>query len=469
MKKYRPFIGILIAGLFLAMCFSPQIRTVLQLPEQQKMVVGEANTINIDLPESLQKNIDLKIMEPSRSVFNIGRDPAISVIHTGSAYEITALKPGKVAVSLNLLGYIPIKSIQIEALPTKRVVVGGHSIGVMLQSRGIMVVGFAPIMNTNGNKSYPGREQGVEIGDLIFRVDGQAVGSENDLARIIDSKKNESLKLSIQRRGKNIIIPIKPVLCPETNRYRIGLFVRDGVVGVGTLTFWDPETQQFAALGHVIVDADTKQGIDVLKGRVVSASIQTIKPGRPGRPGEKIGVFDGQGMIAGQILKNANSGIYGQTTGKITSNLKDNTMEVAYAHQVKPGKAQMLTVVNGTDIEKWDIQIEKVYPRRENGKGMIIRVTDPRLLSISGGIVQGMSGSPIIQGNKIVGAVTHVFLNDPTSGYGTFMDNMLSEMPAGILEPKKLSTNAGKSKHGKIEDVAAWSDNLHLTGIKSDV
>ncbi len=442
LKKYRPFIGIIMAGLFLAICLSPQARTVLLLPEEQKMVVGEANYINIDLPQSLQKKIDLKIMGPTHSVFALGQDPAISVSHSGSAYEITALKPGKVSVSLNLLGYIPLKSINIEALPTRRVVVGGHSIGVLLQSRGIMVVGFAPIFNSDGSKSYPGREQKVEIGDLVFKVDGQAVSSENDLARIIDSKQDKMLNLSIQRRGKNIIIPVKPVLCTETNRYRIGLFVRDGVVGVGTLTFWDPVTQQFAALGHVIVDADTKQGIDVLKGRVVSASIQTIKPGKPGRPGEKIGVFDDQGGISGKILKNSPSGIYGQTDGKITNSVQDYTMEVAYAHQVQVGKAQMLTVVNGADIEKWDIEIEKVYPRRENGKGMIIRVTDPRLLSLSGGIVQGMSGSPIIQGNKIVGAVTHVFLNDPSSGYGTFMDNMLSEMPASGLDQKKVSTNA---------------------------
>ncbi len=442
MRKYRPLIGVIIAGLFLAISLSPQARTVLLLPESQKMVVGEANHITIDLPESLQKNLDLKVMGPSRSVFALGQDPAITVNRQGTDYEITALKPGKVSLSLNLLGYIPLKSIQVEALPTKRVVVGGHSIGVMLQSRGIMVVGFAPVMKTDSNKSYPGREQGVEIGDLIFKIDGQPISNENDLARIIDSKNAEELQLSIQRRGKNIIIPIKPVYCSETNRYRVGLYVRDGVVGVGTLTFWDPDTQQFAALGHVIVDADTKQGIEVLKGRVVSAAIQTIRPGKPGRPGEKIGVFDEQGVISGKIIKNSISGIYGQTDENTANSIRNYTLEVGYAHQVQPGNAQMLTVVNGADIEKWDIKIEKVYPRRENGKGMVIRVTDPRLLSLSGGIVQGMSGSPIIQGNRIVGAVTHVFLNDPSAGYGTFMDNILSEMPVPFSEQKKVSTIA---------------------------
>ncbi|CFX50276.1 Peptidase S55, sporulation stage IV, protein B [Syntrophomonas zehnderi OL-4] len=432
MKKNRHYVGVVIASLFLALCLSPQVRTVLSMPEKQKIIVGEGNSINIKLPQGLQEKIDIKITGSSRSIFTLGKDPTIIINRTGSTYKITALKPGKTEVSLNILEYMPIKSIQIEALPTKRVVVGGHSIGVMLQSRGIMVVGFAPVLNSKGGKSYPGREEGVEIGDRIFKIDGQAVNSENDLARIIDSKKDQELKVSLNRRGKNIIVPVKPLLCPETNRYRIGLYVRDGVVGLGTLTFWDPSTRQFAALGHVIVDADTKQDIDVLKGRVVSASIQTVKPGKPGRPGEKIGVFDEQGGISGKIMKNTNFGIYGRSDNIITNAKEEYTMEVAYAHQVHPGKAQMLTVVNGSDIEKWDIRIEKVYPHRENGKGMVIRVTDPRLLSLSGGIVQGMSGSPIIQGNKIVGAVTHVFLNDPTSGYGTFMDNMLSEMPADL-------------------------------------
>lgn len=432
MKRYRPYIGIITASLFLALCLSPQVRTVLSMPEKQKLIVGEDNSISIKLPQGLQEKIDLKVAGSSRSIFTLGKDPTITINRSGSTYEITALKPGKTEVSLNIFEYMPIKSIQIEALPTKRVVVGGHSIGVMLQSRGIMVVGFAPVMDSRGTKSYPAREQGVEIGDRIFKINGQSVDSENDLARIIDGQKDHELKVSLKRRGKNIIVPVKPLLCPETNRYRIGLYVRDGVVGLGTLTFWDPDTRQFAALGHVIVDADTKQGIDVLKGRVVSASIQTIKPGKPGRPGEKIGVFDEQGGISGKIVKNSNFGIYGRSDTINTNAQEGYTLEVAYAHQVHPGKARMLTVVNGRDIEKWDIKIEKVYPQRENGKGMVIRVTDPRLLSLSGGIVQGMSGSPIIQGNKIVGAVTHVFLNDPSSGYGTFMDNMLSEMPAGL-------------------------------------
>jgi len=440
MRQYRPLAGIIVAVLLIAVCLSPQARTVLGLPEEQKIVVGEANSIRINLPEMLQNQIDLKILETSRRVFFLQQYPAVTVNKKGAVCEITAHEPGRVELSMNLLGYIPIKSIAIEALPSKRVLVGGQSIGVLLQSRGIMVVGFAPIITSDGSKMYPGKDQGIEIGDLIFQVDGKSISNEEDLARVIDNKKDQSLEIKLHRRGKPVTLPVKAVFCPETNRYRIGLYVRDGVVGVGTLSFIDPDTGQFAALGHIIMDADTKQGIDILSGKVLSASIQMIKAGKPGNPGEKIGVFDEQGEISGKILKNAGSGIYGIINDNSDRYRQAPRMEVAYAHQVHTGDAQMWTVVNGNTIEKWDIQIEKVFPHRENGKGMIVKVTDPRLLSISGGIVQGMSGSPIIQDNKIVGAVTHVFLNDPSSGYGIFMDNMLSDMPSVMSNEKKIST-----------------------------
>ena len=440
MKKIRPAMGIILSCFFVALCFSPQVKALLLVPASQRLVVGETSHVDINLPEKWQEKIQMKVTGSSRSVFSPREDPAVTVTRRASGYEIAALKPGKADVKVNLWGYIPIKSIEVEAVPVRRVVVGGHSIGVFLQSRGIMVVGFAPVTGINGEKVYPGRDQGIEIGDLIIKVDGQAVASETDLARIIDDKGENELQFTIIRRNQEFIIPVTAVHCTETERFRIGLYVRDGVVGVGTLTFWDPETHQYAALGHIIVDADTKQGINVGKGKVVSAAIQTVKPGKPGYPGEKIGVFNDTGMVSGNIIKNTACGIFGETDKDLSNPLSQYTMEVAYAHQVKKGPAQILTVVNGEDIEKFDIEIVKVYPRRQNGKDMVIRVTDPRLLSITGGIVQGMSGSPIIQDQHIVGAVTHVFLNDPQSGYGIFIDNMLSEMPIPGSNAKKVST-----------------------------
>ncbi|MEN6328458.1 MAG: SpoIVB peptidase [Syntrophomonas sp.] len=440
-SRIRPLTGILLSILIIALCFTPQAQTIFSLPTYQRMVVGESSKIMLNLPEQLKSKIEMQVMTPTQSVFASPQDPPITVNRNSAGYEIMALKPGKVDVRLNLWGYIPLKSMAIESIPTKRVVAGGHSIGVLLQSRGIMVVGYAAVADTGGKKTYPARDQGVEIGDLIQKVDGQNLTSENDLARIIDAKKDRELILNVKRANRSLSIPIHAKYCPETNRYRIGLYVRDGVVGVGTLSFWDPDTSEYAALGHIIVDADTKQGINVLRGKIVSASVQSIKPGKPGQPGEKIGIFDSKGQIEGNITKNSYFGIFGKTNEAVENPLSEYTMEVAYAHQVKEGKARIFTVVNGSDIEKFDVEIEKVYPNREDGKSMVIHVVDPRLLNITGGIIQGMSGSPIIQENKIIGAVTHVFLNDPTRGYGIFMDNMLSEMPGEDLNLKRFSTN----------------------------
>jgi len=431
-RKIRPVIGIVLALFIATMCFNPQVRTILSLPEQQRMVVGESSHIELNLPKQLENRLVMQVINPTRSVFANQVDPAVVINREAAGYEIVALKPGQANVQIKLLGYIPVKSIAVQTLPPRRVVVGGHSIGVMLQSRGIMVVGFAPIVGKNGEKLYPARDSGVEIGDLIMKVDGKRVISENDLARIVDGTDQGQLSLDIKRQNRQLTVSVKSVLCQETGRKRVGLFVRDGIAGVGTLTFWDPETRAYGALGHIILDADTRQGIDVLRGRIVSASVQALKMGHPGQPGEKIGVFNRSGPVVGSITSNNNCGIFGKTTVAVNNPLFEYPLEVGYAHQVKPGPASIFTVVNGDQIERFSVNIEKVYPQRQNGKGMVIRVTDPRLISLSGGIIQGMSGSPIVQNNRIIGAVTHVFLNDPQRGYGIFMDNMLSEIELEI-------------------------------------
>lgn len=442
MLRRRQVVGIIIAFLFICLCFTPQVRTILSLPGYQKMVVGESSQINLDLPGTLDKRIQMSVKGPSRSVFASPQDLPVVINKSIAGYHILALRPGEASIQIKLLGYIPLKSIKVQSVAPQRVVVGGHSIGVMLKSNGIMVVGFAPVILADGSKKYPARDEGMEIGDLIFKVNGESVSSETDLAKCIDeaADSNQKLTVQIKRHNKIVSLSIKPVYCSETQRHRIGLYVRDGVVGVGTMTFWDPDTRQYAALGHIIIDTDTRQGIDVLRGKVVSASVQTVRPGRPGKPGEKIGVFNEKGTIEGNITKNTNSGIFGQTSGEVNNPLVPHLMEVGYAHQIHTGKAKIYTVVNGDDIEAFDIEIEKVYRDRQNGKGMVIRVTDPRLISITGGIVQGMSGSPIVQEKRIVGAVTHVFLNDPERGYGIFMDNMLAQLPSVQNDAKKFST-----------------------------
>jgi stage IV sporulation protein B len=264
------------------------------------------------------------------------------------------------------------------------------------------------------------------------------VQSDSQVADIVNQtgQTGNSLDILIKRNGQTLNLAINPLLCNETNRYRIGLFVRDSAAGVGTMTFYDPKSGAYGALGHVITDSDTNQPIDVERGKIVSASISGIQYGRRGQPGEKIGVFIDEEKTLGNIRKNCNFGIFGSLTQPMTSTeANGEAIPVASMSQVTVGPAEILTVVDGQNIERFSIEIQKVTVQETpETKGMVIKITDPRLLERTGGIIQGMSGSPIIQNGKLVGAVTHVFVHDPTRGYGCFIDWMLIE--AGIL-PKK--------------------------------
>lgn len=423
MRRWRSWLGIIISLVILITVFYPPIRQIISLSENQNLVVGEEQLIT-GLPISSWSNMQVRIKGMSSQV-----EPAVVVQPGRQGIAIRALNPGTARLQLSAFGYIPIKKINVITAPRRRVVVGGQSVGIILQSRGIMVVGFASI-NNNGTLVSPARLAGLEPGDLISLVNGEKVQNENQLAAFVDQAGRSQLpiNLTIRRQGNERQILLSPVYCPETARYRIGLYVRDGVAGVGTMSFIDPETGNYAALGHVILDADTRQQIEVGNGQLVEALVQTVQPGRPGSPGEKIGIFKMESTLTGDVRANTFFGVYGHLSQGVVNPLYPHPLEVAYGHQVKTGPARILTVLGGDEIQQFDVMVEKVYPHRDTGKSMVIRVTDPRLLAVAGGIVQGMSGSPIIQNNRIVGAVTHVFLHDPQRGYGVFMDYMLNEI-----------------------------------------
>lgn len=423
MVRWRSWLGIIISLVILVTSFYPPVRQIISLPENQNLVVGEEQLISV-LPMSAWPNMQLRINTNSEQT-----EPAVVVQPGRQGITIRALNPGTARLQLSAFGYIPIREFSVVTAPRRRVVVGGQSVGIILQSRGIMVVGFATI-NNNGNLISPARLAGLEPGDVIVQVNGQKVQNENRLAAIIDQagRTQTPINLTIKRQDNERQILLSPVYCPETARYRVGLYVRDGVAGVGTMSFIDPENGNYAALGHVILDADTRQQIEVGNGQLVEALVQTVQPGRPGSPGEKIGIFKMGSTLAGDVRSNTFFGVYGHLNRGIVNPLYPKPVEVAYGHQVKTGPAKILTVLGGDEIQQFDVVVEKVYPRRDTGKSMVIRVVDPRLLAVAGGIVQGMSGSPIIQDNRIIGAVTHVFLHDPQRGYGVFMDYMLNEM-----------------------------------------
>lgn len=334
-----------------------------------------------------------------------------------------------IQVSYKLFGIFPLKTSQIEVMPDIKLLPGGQSIGVSLQAKGVMVVGQAAVTGSDGKPSFPAKEAGIEVGDVILKIENQDVKTDQDVANAIHQagQKQGYADILCSRNGQYLQKRITTVYCPETHRYRVGLYVRNEAAGVGTLTFYDPQTGKYGALGHVINDADTNQKIEVANGSVIASSIYAIEKGRRGHPGEKVGSFVSQSLFTGNIERNSISGIFGTMQGKVTNPYFNDAVSVAWEAEIKEGPAKIYTVLDGEKIEEFDVQIERVMHNRTDSKNMVIRVVDQRLLDRTGGIIQGMSGSPIIQEGKIVGAVTHVFVNDATRGYGVFIQNMLNE------------------------------------------
>jgi len=429
-KNRRSFIGIVIAVAIVAFSLSPQFRGVYQLPPHLRIIEGETAVLTVGFPLTMTIDHEQTLKMESRSdYYTLSRPVALEPLNLGKA-----------VIEFKLLGFIPLRTVEVDVLPTLRLVPGGQSIGVVLHSQGVIVVGHSPVKTDNGQFINPAKDAGIAVGDIIISINGIPVQSDSQVAEIIhmSGKEGRPVDIIFKRGDSQNKVSITPVMCAETKRYRIGLFVRDSAAGVGTLTFYDPRSHTYGALGHIITDSDTNQPIDCNQGKIVLATVSGIQQGKRGQPGEKIGVFIDEDKILGNIHKNSQFGIFGE----ITSDLPDRyskPLPVASMSQVQLGPAQMLTVVTGQTIECFDIEIQKINLQESpEGKGLVIKVTDPRLLELTGGIVQGMSGSPILQNGKIVGAVTHVFVHDPAKGYGCFIDWMLIE--SGIIAPKQTQT-----------------------------
>lgn len=315
-------------------------------------------------------------------------------------------------------------TVVTNTISNKKIAVSGDAIGVKLKLDGVMILEIGYVLNEQGYKEYPLRRSGIRVGDIITTVNGKRVFNVEDFSNRIKNSTDRIFFFTINRRGKIIKRKVKAVRSYEDNKYHLGVWVRDSIKGIGTITFYDPSTKYFGALGHGITDVDTRQ-IFNSRGEILESSILAVRRGKIGTPGELKGIFIlGSGKI-GNILKNTHNGIYGVLKKDGEKKLNNKLYEVASKEEIVCDRASIITNVIDNKSREYDIEIVKIY--RNNKKGMNIRVVDPKLINTTGGIVQGMSGCPILQNGKIVGAVTHVFVNDPTKGYGIFIENMLEQ------------------------------------------
>lgn len=307
---------------------------------------------------------------------------------------------------------------------------GGISIGVKINNKGALVVGYSDISTHEGLSESPGKMAGIELGDIIEEVNGENIETCSDLISKVKTCRNDEMTVKILRGNSEITKKVS--LIKEDNEYKIGLWVRDSTAGIGTLTFYDKDSKTFGALGHPITDGDTNVSFNIKSGTLLRSSVLSIKKGERGNPGEIKGLFINENESIGNIEKNTNSGIYGDASVELINPNFNKAMTVAYRDEIKEGHAQIITTVEDGGAKAYDIEILKLLPQDEPGsKSMIIKIVDPVLLEKTGGIVQGMSGSPIIQNGKIIGAVTHVLINKPDVGYGIYIEWMLQD--AGVI------------------------------------
>ncbi len=331
---------------------------------------------------------------------------------------------GKKDLELKLFNFVPVKDVTINVIPKTTVIPLGKTIGMKLYTEGVLVVGMSEI---EGTKPY--ENTGIEAGNRIIEINDKKISTTNELIECVNSSNGKELEIKyINNNDETKYAEIKPTRTIQ-NEYKIGLWVRDAAAGVGTITFYEPKTGEFASLGHGINDVDTYELIEIANGELVTARILDIVKGQNGIPGEMRGTIE-DGITIGTISKNTEFGVYGKLENVGILNAKQNQkMEVADRNEITTGKAEILCQIENGKTEKYEIEIQKIFKENnKDNKSMLIKITDEKLIEKTGGIIQGMSGAPIIQNNKFIGAVTHVLVNDSKVGYGVFADLMIKQL-----------------------------------------
>lgn len=408
-RDRRKAFGIVLALMVALSYFSPLQVTLRSLPSTIALTEGQSQTLTLGAQLRLIEQGDALVASASQD-------------ETLGQAVITGEETGTAQLTLSLLGILPLRRVEVQVSEEKRLMPGGMTIGVAMRTDGVLVVGTGDI----GSATSPAASCGIRPGDVLHSVEGVTIQSASQLSTLISELGARPLSMEISRDGSVFTTTMTPVLDPTTGTVRMGAWVRDSTAGVGTMSFYDPESSRYAALGHAITDGDTGEVLSVSEGQILQADVVAVQRGQEGVPGELKGSFLREGRLLGDIQSNGILGIYGGLSELPSQPLYPDGLPIGLRTTVHTGPATILSTVDETGVQAFEIEITRVNTQNAPApKSMVIHVTDERLLAITGGIVQGMSGSPIIQDGHLIGAVTHVFVSDPTQGYGLYIDWML--------------------------------------------
>lgn len=409
----RRAVGLVASMLLAASWFSPMQTTLRTLPDALALTQGQVSTLSLG---------GLTLSGDALTV-TATQDESLSAV---GAVDVSASATGTTELLLSLFG-IPLKRVEVEVSPEKRLIPGGQALGIAMRTEGVLIVGVSDV----AEGISPARSAGLAAGDVIRSINGTPITTAEQLSELLNAPGTADaspIEIAYERAGKRRVTQLTPYRESPTGSVRLGAWVRDSTAGVGTLSFYDPDNGHYAALGHAITDGDTGAVLSVSEGQVLRAHVVAVQKGQPGAPGELKGSFLREGEVLGDIRRNSVLGIYGTLNAPATNALYPDGLPIGLRSGVHTGAASILSTVDGEGVQEYAVEITRVNQQSSPApKSMVIRVTDERLLSRTGGIVQGMSGSPILQDGRIIGAVTHVFVGDPTQGYGLYVDWMLDE------------------------------------------
>ncbi len=421
-KLYRSILLIVAFCLTLVICFHFFVK--IYIPNNYKIFVGEEKSIGYNVPLQAEIKGDIK------GVLQINSEPVPQdriAVNLNKSFTVRSEETGKFNVQIKLLGLLPIKKVQVEVINPNNYIPVGEMVGVTVSTDGILVLGTGNLIDPDGKKVSPSKDI-LYSGDYIKKINNKKIATKEELIEQINASKGKEVLIELERKDEMIDVKIKPSKTSVADEYKLGVWVRDDTQGIGTLTYVNLEKNNFGALGHGITDVDTQQLMELSGGTLVTSLITNITKGQDGTPGEIAGVIiESEENTIALVNKNDKNGIFGSLTkqGK-EEYTRNEVISLGFKYDIQIGKALIRSNVSG-EIKDYEILIEKVFLNDEANKGMIIKVVDTELLNLTNGIIQGMSGSPIIQGDKLIGAVTHVFVQDSTKGYGTFIENMILE------------------------------------------